>query len=105
MSKDDKEMRVPVDWEYPDGLDSVYASNFIIQHGLEEFYISFFEMPPPIVLGTAEEREEQISKIESVRAKCVARVVLTPTRIPALIAALEENYDKYLAKQDVNLED
>lgn len=94
-----KEIQLPVEWYYPEGMTSKHATNMVIQHEADEFYISFFEFVPPILLGTQEMKEEMLASLDRVRATCVARITLTPKRVEVLIEALEQNYESYLSKQ------
>lgn len=91
--------RLPVEWHYPEDLATGYSTNFIVQHREHEFYLSFFDVPPPLLLGTDEERKEQAQRLGSVRATAVARVIVAAERIPEFIRVLQENYDMYQAKQ------
>jgi hypothetical protein len=88
--------RVSLKRVYPDDLDSHFVSNVVVQHQPDHFIISFFEVWPPPILGkTAEERQEALDAIQEVEAKCVARLVVTPTRMRELIDTLSENWDTY----------
>ena len=82
-----------------DDLRTTYANNVLIQHNpAGEFFLSFFDMPPPIVMGTEEEKAAQIKEISTMDARCVARIGLSKERMAAVIAAMAENYDKCLQR-------
>jgi hypothetical protein len=91
--------RLPIEWYYPEDIISRYATNMVVQHTEHEFIISFFEIQPPVVLGEIEAREAQLDKIESVRANCIARVIVAPERLAEFIQVLQDNWDKYLCRQ------
>jgi len=60
------------------------------------FILSFFEVWPPAILGeTDEEKQEMLDSLESVEAKCVARLVVTPSRMREFIAVMNENLSNY----------
>ena len=91
---------LPLKWVVPEDLVSRYANNFTIQHTDYEFVISFFETFPPLVLGSPDERQAQLEQIESVPAKCVARIVISPERVQDLIQILAANLETYHSRFD-----
>ena len=95
-----EEKLVPVEWHYPEELLSRYATNMIVQHSDHEFVIQFFEVLPPLVLGTPEEQKVQLGGIKSVRAECVARVIVAPERMPEFVRVLQDNLEKYHSKRE-----
>jgi hypothetical protein len=90
---------LPIEWHCPEGLISRYATNLVVQHAEHEFYISFFEIMPPLVLGAPEERKAKLEEIESVRAECVARVIVPAGQMPVFIKTLQSNWEAYRSKQ------
>ena len=89
---------LPIEWIVPEDIVGRYATNIVIQHSEHEFIISFFEVWPPIVLGTPEETEAQLEKIEAVRAECVARLIVSAERLPVFIKVLQDNLETYRSK-------
>ncbi|MDQ7025720.1 MAG: hypothetical protein Q9P01_02015 [Anaerolineae bacterium] len=55
MSEDIQQMLVPVDYEINEDTPRGYATNLVVQHTEHEFIISFFNIEPPLVLGTTPE--------------------------------------------------
>jgi hypothetical protein len=96
--EDDTGHPITIEWYVPQDMTSRYATNFIIQHSPREFFLSFFEIEPPIILGSPEERVNHAKGITSIRAKCVSRIALTPERMRELIDILIENYEGYESK-------
>jgi len=90
---------IPIEWIIPEDTVTRYASNMVVQHTESEFIISFFETQPPIILGTPDEAEALMSQLRSVRAKCVARVVVSPKRMEEFITVLQNNLAKYQERQ------
>ena len=84
---------VPIAWHVPDDMIPKYATNFVVQFTGHEFVLSFFETRPPIVLGSPEEQREQLEKLGSVRANCVAQIVLSPTRMVEFIGLLNRHQE------------
>lgn len=90
-----QEKLVRVEWHVPDTIVSQYANNVFVQQGQYEFVISFFETQLPMILGTPEENRTQLMQLESVRAECVARIVVAPDLVKQIIQALQTSLDTY----------
>ena len=99
-SENPEELRIPIEWEFPDGLISRYANNFVVQHSETEFVIQFFEILPPILLGTPDRIQTQIEQIKTIRAECVGRIIISTEKMPEFIHVLQENYEKFLSKKE-----
>jgi len=87
-----------IEWHVSENLAKRYATNFVIRHTENEFNLSFFDVDPPIILGTEEEARKKLNAVKSVRANCVSSIIVTPDKIPGLIEALQANYGKYVDK-------
>lgn len=99
------EKAVRVDWHFPDNLVSKYANNVSVQQGQYEFIISFFETQPPPLLGTPEENSAKLMQLESVRAECVARMIVPPALVKQIIQALQTTLDMHEAIQATKKEE
>ena len=102
MVKNKKEVkketaRVKIKWNVPDDMISRYASNVIVQVLENEFKLSFFETKPDIIF----ESKNPIPK--EVRADCVASIIVSPLKIPAIIQVLQKQFNMFLAKQSKDL--
>ena len=91
---------VKVDWVYPENLQSHFVSNLIVQHQPDFFICSFFETWPPAILGeTNEEIRQQFEHIDHITAKCVARLVLTPSKMKDFVKVISTNLKNYEKEQ------
>lgn len=93
---------VPIRWEIPDDLEVLWASNFVVQHSLREFILSFFQAPPPLLIEPTEEELEAATK-EGYPAKAVARIALTPPAVKELIQILQTNLDNFISVMEEEL--
>ena len=91
------QVSLPVDWYYPEGIQSRYANNMLAQAGAYEITLSFFEVQPPPLTGSPEENKEKLSKLSAIRAECVSKIVVPPELIPAIINVLQQELEKYQA--------
>jgi hypothetical protein len=88
-------VNIPVDWHIPENISRPYASNVFVQAGQYEAIISFFQSHPPLLTGTREENQAKLKQIESIRAECVAQVIVNPELIPKIIEALQTSFQQY----------
>jgi len=85
---------IAIDWQIPNDVHSRYATNLVVQAGPNEFIISFFEIRPPILLGTQAEKQAALENIKTIPAICVARIVVSPAQMPEFIRVLTENWER-----------
>lgn len=90
---------LPIQWSVSDELSTCYATNLVVQHTEHEFFITFFELVPPITLGKT---SDEIKQIESVQAHALTRIAVTPERLESFIQAMQENLDRYRASVNVS---
>jgi hypothetical protein len=90
---------IPLRFDVPDSIETRYATNFTAQHTEQEFIIGFYEARPPILLGTPEQNLAALRELGSVSARCVARVVVSPSRMRELIQVLTTNYENFLSRR------
>jgi Protein of unknown function (DUF3467) len=93
------EILLKVDWHVPEGFQSRYANNTLVQAGQSEIIISFFEMQLPILLGTPEENKMKLEETRKIHAECVSKVIVPPQLLPGLINALQTEYEKFQSQR------
>jgi len=71
-----------------------FANHMVVQKDEHDFHISFFQITPPLIVGTESERREQAEKLQSIPAKCVARIVVAEGYLPRVIAALQAHLER-----------
>lgn len=86
-----EKIMIPIEWYVPEGLKSQYVTNMVIQHTDEEFIMSFFEMKTPIILGSPEKIKSTFEHMQTVRAECVSRIIVTPKRMVEFIKVMQKN--------------
>ena len=95
-------VRLPIEWHCPDGISSHWTNHLIVQNAEEEFILSFFEMRPPMLLGSPDEQTEQLKKMDSVRAECVARLIVNPAKLESFIAVMQRVLDASRSTNESN---
>jgi len=80
---------VPIQWSVGDFTPTYYATNMVAQVTDHEYIISFFELYPPLLVGTPEEVSEQATGMNNVTANCLARIVIAADRMPGIVDALQ----------------
>ena len=96
--QEQEEITLPIEWYFPEDIISRYANNIIVQHSENEFIISFFEVRSPVIFGAPEEKKAKREQIETVRAECVARIVISAGKMPEFISVLQRSLEKYRSK-------
>lgn len=69
-------------------------TNLVVQFTGEEFLISFFEVRPPLIVGTPEEKRVQIARVEAVEARCLTRIAVSPGRMGEFIEVMQEQLQR-----------
>ena len=95
--EEDLNAPIPLHFNIPPGISARYAHHMIVQRAENEVTLSFFEVMAPPLIGIPPEEQVAILRRDGVRADCVARVVISRTRLNDFLKALEESKD---AKSD-----
>lgn len=82
------DVQIPLRFNIPSGMTSRYAHHMLVQPGEHEVTISFFEVFPPLLLGSPDEQKEILIN-EGVKAECVARVTIAKARYFGFVKAWE----------------
>lgn len=93
------EITLQIDWHVPEGVQSRYANNTLVQAGPSEIVISFFEMQLPMLLGTPEENKGKLEETGKIRAECVSKVIIPPQLVPGLINALQIELERFQSQR------
>jgi hypothetical protein len=100
-AKSEQQVIIPLEWHIPEHIKSSYADNIIVQTRKNDNIISFFETQLPPFAGTDEENRAFLEKLDSVRAECVARIIVAPELLPEIIKALQIAYDGYRSGKSI----
>lgn len=87
-----RHVEVPIEWQVD--VSAVFANQLLVQIDEHECHLSFFEIEPPVLVGSAEQRKAAITKLKSVPARCVARVVVSGGRLQGFADAIQGAIDK-----------
>jgi len=83
----EKGASVPIEWHMPEGAMTPFATNMLVQPLENDFKISFFEIKPAIRLDKAAPMPT------SVRADCVASVIVTQDRLAKFVEVLQSQLE------------
>ena len=86
---------IPLEYVIPEGFGFLFSDQAFIQNTENEFILNFFQSGLPLV-----QSKEDLQKVESLRAYCVARIVLTPAQMFRLANAITGNIKKYQERFD-----
>lgn len=80
-----------------EGIEPKYTNHFVVQADGPEFHIRFYQMCPPIILGSSEELPREVEALDGkVEAKCIAHIVFARDRLPEFVQLLTTHAAKYL---------
>jgi len=85
---------LPIDWHVPDDVLVRYASNMVVQRLENEYLISFFEVRPPIFLGTPEQIIQQANNLVSIRANCIAQIYVAANKMPEFAKVFQQHLEQ-----------
>jgi hypothetical protein len=89
---------LPIKYYGNEDVVGVFVDQVIVSHLGGVFTLYFYQMQVPPLLGTEGSTEAKLRAIEELKqvpAKCVARVVLTPTLMEQFYGAIETNMDRF----------
>jgi hypothetical protein len=96
MSETSTSKKVRIVRKYPDDLQSHFISSIVVQQEPDRFILTFFEIWPPAIIGETDEEKQQIlESLDYVEAKCVARIVLSPSKMEEFLQIATDNFSKF----------
>jgi hypothetical protein len=95
LMDDDEILEIPVIWVGAEDAPVTASNQFVSSFEPEQFVLTFGNATPPIIVGTDEQKQEQLKRLGYVPIRTLARFSLTPHRLEELIAILAENLENY----------
>lgn len=86
-----KERDINLRFVLPSDLPIHYVDNIQVIHTPTEFMISFLQARPPLLTS-----EKEWDTVQSIESKCVARIVVNPVKMQAMVQALVSNLRKFV---------
>lgn len=86
-----QKVQIPLEWRVPEDLETHFATNVVISHSEAEFFLTFFEVVPPPVIGDV----DSLRALKSVPAQAVARIAVAADRMEGIINAMRQNLENY----------
>src|SRR3972149_4039234 len=93
-----------ISWRFPEGLSTRYANQMTVQITPTECVLSFFEILPPVLLGSPEENKKTLAEMGSIPANCVARIVVSRERIREFVKTLDKSVLRHLGEGQLSRE-
>lgn len=96
---------LPIEWQFPEGLETTYANQMYVASGQSEVMLCFFEtLPMAPIRGSQQEVHRTIQKIKTVPARCVSRIAMTKERYATFVKALTEHLER-ITKEEAEMTD
>jgi len=80
--------------EWPEPGVAAFANNLLAVSDGGTTYLTFCQIAPPILMGTEEERREQLQSLGSLKAQAVARIVVPVDTLAKMIGVLQKQIDR-----------
>lgn len=90
MSESPPRRLVNIEWEPDDNFRFPLSNNFVINFDDINFYVRFYQVTPPMIFGD--------EAPNAVKAKIVSGAAIPASRMPGIIKALQDNYQRYLER-------
>lgn len=90
-------VQIPIEYFVPEDMPTLCPNNLVVRHTDDEFTLLFFEAREPIIVGSEDEKREALAQVTSVRARCVARIVLSPKKMFTFAEAIQRNIERFQA--------
>lgn len=90
---------LPIQW-IGNAAPSLFANQMIVQADETDFFLSFYEIVPPIAMGDEEEQKKQLQSMSAVQARCVARIVINADRMEKFAEAIQSTVTRHKEKQE-----
>ena len=95
-----QEHRLPIVREGIEDVPILFANDFVVQTHETEFILTVGQLQPPVLIGSAEERREQLDRAGYVSVRVVARLGLTEQRMGQLVEVLSQHWERYNKQKD-----
>jgi hypothetical protein len=98
MAENDHCKAIRIDFDTPADFPTKYASNLVVQHTEHDFTITFFDIRPPLLVGSPDDKASQLDAVQTVKAVPLARIVVAASRMHEFVQVLQDNLKTYLAR-------
>jgi hypothetical protein len=86
----------------PESVVTRLANHVTLQLDQDGCYLSFYEAVPPLLVGNREDVRNQLAKVKSIRAECVARIFLPKTRLSDFLNVLKNTLEVHVPSHPVH---
>jgi len=73
---------------------AAFANHLVVQGVSDEVHLSFFQIQPPMIFGSDEQKTEQLKKVDHIDGKHVARIIVARKRLAGIVKVLQEQLDR-----------
>jgi len=84
-----RQLAVRLEHRWGENTVTRFANEFSIQVGQGVCYLGFYEVNPPLLMGSPEEISEQVESIKSLRAEGIVRLVVSLEKMRDIVSAIQ----------------
>lgn len=99
MAEKDQGKPVRIEFDIPSDFPAKYASNLVVQHTEHDFTITFFDVRPPLLVATTDDKASRLNAIETVKAQPIARIIVAASHMHDFVRVLQDNLKAYQANR------
>jgi hypothetical protein len=101
MADEETSQSDTVDIEYigSDDIVALYSDVAVVAHTQDTFTLYFYQLLLPTFIAGKDEAHEKAA-----RARCIARIVITPQRLLSLHGAMGKNLARFRAKLEAEMQ-
>lgn len=85
-----KGLAIPIRFVVDPRIRPTFANHFTLQRDGNHVFMQFFELSPPMLLGTDEENEKKLTQMQHLDANCVGRIVMGEQDFESMVDAIEK---------------
>lgn len=82
-----------IEWPVDPGA-AQFANNIVVQSDERTLYLSFFQLNPPMIMGSQAERKQQLDAMSSIEPRLISRIALPLDQMEKLDEAMKEHLVK-----------
>jgi hypothetical protein len=80
--------------EWPEDEIAAYANHLLAVTDGKSVYLTFCQIRPPAITGTEEEKRKYLDQIKTVKARSVARIVVSLDSLREMVGILQDQMNR-----------
>ena len=99
-----RQFSVKLEHQWAENVVTRFANEFSIQIIQGACYLGFYEVTPPLLIGSPEEISEKIDSIKSLRAEGIVRLVVPIEKVQDMVKAIQTMLEQMASEKSRGLQ-